>query len=307
MNTNPTFSDKMPSKNEIKSEDKTDARVLVAPSTALENISTDAVRIVKLRHPRTSQGACFLFNSSNNSVYEMMNYEEEHRSWFLGEKVVSDGRMILVTPVNPVFLILPYIIKAERLVPLDQMVTDEEFTETDDVLVNSVSEAGLEKVGDRKGSKDLNVWKYNRNKTLEWLERKVRSLGDHFKQCSFDTTGGASSSIYKTSAADEHEYLRYALGVVQEYLDPALGDDLETKLDLPKVEVKTGNKRLSSVDVDDEENKPRKKVKTESGPIEDYSKNAKKAAVKEEVSAKQKALAQSAKGTKSIMSFFGKK
>ena len=43
------------------------------------------------------------------------------------------------------------------------------------------------------------------------------------------------------------------------------------------------------------------------GPSEDYSKSAKKAAVKEELNAKQKALANSAKGTKSIMSFFGKK
>ena len=42
-------------------------------------------------------------------------------------------------------------------------------------------------------------------------------------------------------------------------------------------------------------------------PTEDYSKSATKAVVKEELSAKQKALATSAKGTKSIMSFFGKK
>ena len=99
---------------------------------------------------------------------------------------------------------------------------------------------------------------------------------------------------------------RFALGVLQEYLDPDLGQKLVTKLDLPKVEAKAGTKRLSSLDTEEEENKPRKKVKSE-GPLEDYSKSYKKPVVKDETSSKDKALAQSAKGTKSIMSFFGKK
>ena len=77
---------------------------------------------------------------------------------------------------------------------------------------------------------------------------------------------------------------------------------------MPKVETKSGgNKRLSSLEVEEDENKPRKKAKLE-GPTEDYSKSYKKAEVKEEVKgAKDKALAKSAKGTKNIMSFFGKK
>ena len=294
------------SNNDIKSEDKTDIRVMVVPDTAIENISSECAKIVKLRHPKSGQGTCFLVNKANKSLHEMMSYEEEHRSWFIGDKIVSDGRMMMATQVNPIFLTLPYIMKAERLVPLDQMLQDDDYSETEETLIETVTEAQLEKVADSKGSKDLNVWKYNREKTLTWLESKVRALADHFEKTSTDTTGGASSSIYKTTAADQFEYLRFALGVVQEYLGQDLGADLEEKLDLPKVEVKQGSKRLSSVDVDEEENKPRKKAKVE-GPIEDYSKTTKKAVVKEEVSAKQKALAQSAKGTKSIMSFFGKK
>ena len=43
------------------------------------------------------------------------------------------------------------------------------------------------------------------------------------------------------------------------------------------------------------------------GPAEDYSKKAVKAVAKEEDSAKVKALKASAKGTKSIASFFAKK
>ena len=295
----------MPS--DIKSESNTDTKVLITPTNSLENATNQDIKILKLKHPKTGDGAFFLYNKSTKRLFEMLSFEEEHRSWFIGSKVVSDGRIMLVTPVNPLFLLLPYIIKAERLVPLDQMLQDEQYPESEDILLESVNEDKLQLVSDSKGSKDLNVWKFNKEKTLDWLEKKVRALGDMFEKMSVDTTGGASSSIFKAASTDEHGYLRYGLGVVLEYLDPELGADLETKLDLPKVDPKTNGKRLSSVDVDEEENKPRKKAKVEGGPIEDYSKGAKKIVVKDEPSAKEKALAQSAKGSKSIMSFFGKK
>jgi len=295
---------RMPS--DIKSENNTETKVLITPTDSLENASDQDIKILKLKHPKTGEGAFFLYNKSAKKLFEMLSFEEEHRSWFIGSKVVPDGRIFLVTPVNPVFLVLPYLIMAERLVPLDQMLQDDQYPESEDILLESVTEDRLQLVSDSKGSKDLNVWKYNKEKTLDWLEKKVRALGDMFEKMSVDTTGGASSSIFKAASTDEHEYLRYGLGVVLEYLDPELGAELETKMNLPKVETKTPGKRLSSVDVAEEENKPRKKAKVD-GPIEDYSKQAKKVVVKDEPSAKDKALAQSAKGTKSIMSFFGKK
>ena len=187
------------------------------------------------------------------------------------------------------------------------MLSDQEFPEAEDILLETLTETRLGLVSDTKGSRDLNVWKYNEEKTLTWLEGKVRALADMFEKSSEDTSGGASSSIYRAGAGDHDDYLRYALGVVQEYLDTGLSEKLESKLDLPKVETKSGNKRLSSLEVEEDENKPRKKAKLE-GPTEDYSKSYKKTEVKEEAKgAKDKALAKSAKGTKSIMSFFGKK
>jgi len=294
---------------EVKSESNSDIKVIIAPVSSIENITEKQnVKFLQLRHPRTGLGSCFLYNSSNNSLNEVMTFDEQHRSWFIGSRVVADGKMYLVTPVNPVFLLLPYMLKAEKLVPLDQMLEDDEFKQTEEILLATCQEARLQLVADSKGSKDLNVWKYSQEKTLTWLEAKVKSLSAVFEKTSVDTTGGAASSIYKSSSADEHEYLRYALGVVQEYLSESLGQELERRLSIPKLETKSGTKRLSNVDLEEEENKPsRKKAKTEEGPLEDYSKGTKKTVVKEEASAKEKALAQSAKGSKSITSFFKKK
>ena len=295
----------MPS-TEINTESVSDVKVVVVPAKSLENITNTVVKFVQLRHPRTGSGTCFMYNETNKTLFEVMTCQEEHRSWFIGDKVVQDGKLMLVTPINPVFLAIPYMIKAERLVPLDQMLQDEEYKHTEDILISTLTETRLGLVSDSKGSKDLNVWKYSQEKTLTWLESKVRQLSESFEKTAVDTTGGASSSIYKVAAADEFEYLRYALGVVSEYLDSNLESELQHILNIPKLETKVNNKRLSSVDIEDDTNKPRKKAKVEE-PLEDYSKPAKKAAVKEETNAKQKALAQSAKGTKSIMSFFGKK
>jgi len=247
-----------------------------------------------------------VYNKSSQTLCELLSYDEEHRSWFIGDKVVGDGRMMVATPVNPLYLALPYLIGSERLVPLDQMLTDQDFPETEDILLETLTETRLQLVSDSKGNKDLNVWKYNEEKALSWLEGKVRSLAEVFEKSSEDTTGGATSSIYKAGSGDHDDYLRYALGVVQEYLNTGLSEKLESRLDLPKAESKPP-KRLSSLEIEEDENKPRKKAKLE-GPTEDYSKSYKKPEVKEESKgAKEKALAKSAKGTKNIMSFFGKK
>lgn len=306
---------------DIKNDPNSETRVMIVPEESLKDASTKNAKIVKLRHPKTDKDASFLLNPNNHQLCEVFTFEEEHRSWFIGSKVVSDGRIFLATPVNPVFLALPYLAKAKKLVPLDQMLEDSEFPLVEEVLLAALGDK-LEAVADRKGDRDLNVWKYNEEKTLGWMMGKVNCLGSMLEKKGIDVTGGASSNIYRhtaSTAASSVEYQRYGLGIVQEYLDQELGEKLEAMLGLPKEEkikpesgkgkeekIKPesgkGNKRMSI----DQGETPSKKMKNE-GPAEDYSKSAKKVVVKDELSSKQKALANSAKGTKSIMSFFGKK
>ena len=55
----------------------------------LDNCSEGA-RVLQLRHPRTGQGASFWYNSGSKTLCEVLRYEEEHRSWFIGDKVSTD-------------------------------------------------------------------------------------------------------------------------------------------------------------------------------------------------------------------------
>lgn len=60
--------------------------------------------IVTLRHPNTGESAVFLFSPANNSVQEILTFNERKRSWFIDESVKSDGKMHLSTPIDPIFL-----------------------------------------------------------------------------------------------------------------------------------------------------------------------------------------------------------
>lgn len=64
--------------------------------------------IVTLRHPNTGESAIFLFSPANNSVQEVLTFNEGKRSWFIDESVKSDGKMHLSTPIDPIFLGMLY-------------------------------------------------------------------------------------------------------------------------------------------------------------------------------------------------------
>ena len=243
---------------------------LVAPTACL---AEGPVRTVRLRHPRTSSSATFLHDPSSGRLCELLAYTEEHRAWFVGDKLVSDGRLFLASPVHPVFLLLPYLAKAERLVPLDQLLEDDQFPLTEEVLGQAT---GLEAVAESKGAKDLNVWKYNSALVLAWLGARVERVALVLQEQGVDLTGGAVSHNYKGAGGVEPslgEYKRHALGVVQEYLTPALGAELQEKLGLGQKEDKPvglGQKRLSSAGHDG----PKAKKAKPEGPAEDYTKKA---------------------------------
>lgn len=194
--------------------------------------------MVTLKHPNTNQPAMFLFSPANNSVQEILTFSEAKRSWFIDESVKSDGKMHLSTPIDPIFLVLPYLRKhcQNRAVPLDQLLRDEEFPETERLLKSSGLKY-LNLIADRKGDEDLNAFKYNEEKTLQWLQKKTERVADILKQKNIHVgTGAVSASFVKSSKTDQTDdaYLRYAHGIVSEYLMDDLSQKLLKQLGLPE-------------------------------------------------------------------------
>ncbi|XP_018019661.1 ribonuclease H2 subunit B [Hyalella azteca] len=272
-----------------------------------ELLKSRGIKAVQLRHPRTDSAAMYFLSvdSSNMNIISEVNvFDEGNRSWFMGESIISDGKIYLGTPYNAVYLILPYLMKAEQNVPLDQLLEDEEFPSA--IQLASCSNLCLKNVADAKGSSDLNVWKYNEKKTLSWLEARTRNMAAVLMAKKVPTTTAQALTFVRTMDQQhtKEAYLQLSHGIISEYLPPLLSEKLRVALDLPDPS-KHGVKQKATHEAVGQ--KDQKKPKLE-GPLEDYTCSPGAAnKVSPPLSAKAKALARSAVGTKSIMSFFAKK
>lgn len=88
-----------------------------------------------------------------------------------------------------------------------------------------------------QGDEDLNAFKYNEEKTLQWLQKKTERVADILKQKNIHVgTGAVSASFVKSSKTDQTDdaYLRYAHGIVSEYLMDDLSQKLLKQLGLPE-------------------------------------------------------------------------
>lgn len=258
--------------------------------------------IVKLRHPKTDSGAYFMFTNENQDIYELVVYKEDFRSWLIDNTVQHDGSLFITTPVDPVFMVLPYLIKAEKsgkFMTLDQIVLDDNYPECNR-LTSTAGLSELYQVADIRGEEDLQAYKYNKEKTLSWLKLKTEKLSEALSDRNFSFSGSHCAMYVrsKRTSTDDKDCLKYAFGMVSEYLPDDLSNSLREYLGLPVVEEK-------------KEEPPTKKSKNEVlPPDEDYSKNQKDSKPQKEIklTQAQKQLSKVDKsGMKSISSFFSPK
>uniref|UniRef100_A0A182SMD0 Ribonuclease H2 subunit B n=1 Tax=Anopheles maculatus TaxID=74869 RepID=A0A182SMD0_9DIPT len=264
-----------------------------------------SLSIVSLRNPATRNETKYLIRRTpkQSSLYEVNCFNEQHRSWFINESVCSNGKIFLPTVVDPLFLVLPYLVEncSERAIPLDQILVDDKFPHTSS-LTDVLSPSRLSLVADEKRAGDIRAFKYNETKALEWLVSKCHRVR---KAIGMQEGPAARSLNYikeekeNETEEDEKSTLHTAFGIVADYLSLEFGRKLSTALGFPEDE-NISKKRKSIVDL---ESAVVKKIKKEdiheTTPI-------KLPASEKKVSAKAKALAKAASGSKSISSFFKK-
>ncbi|OXU18409.1 hypothetical protein TSAR_003090 [Trichomalopsis sarcophagae] len=265
--------------------------------------------MVKLRHPASNQAAMFVFSPGDLTIQEVMTFDENKRSWFIDDNVRSDGKMHLSTPIDPIFLILPYLRKSQQVMPLEQCLRDEDYPETTRLV--KCQNLKLSLVADRKGDESLQAFKYNEDKTLSWLRKKVERVAEIVRQKGIHVSQGAVSANYvkssKYEGGTEAEYMKYAHGIVSEYLAEDLSKKLHQYLNLPDDSEQKKRKLSSPKDATDEK-RPKKEAQEESprnGALDltKPEKPPKTPTVSKKELARQKAAA----GSKSITSFFKKK
>ncbi|XP_048197385.1 ribonuclease H2 subunit B isoform X1 [Perognathus longimembris pacificus] len=263
---------------------------------------------VKLINPCSGEGALYLFNMCLQQLFEIKVFKEKHHSWFINQSVQSGGLLHFATPMDPLFLLLHYLIKADKqgkFQPLDQVVVDDIFPNCILLLKLPELEKSLHHVTEEKEIDKKKYYKYSEEKTLKWLEKKVHQTVAALKANNVIVGARVQSALFSGDQASndkEEDYVRYAHGLISDYIPKELSDGLSKHLKLPEPSAPLPNP-------------PSKKPKLSDETVEakeDYTKfnikDLKTEKKSNKMTAAQKALAKVDKsGMKSIEAFFGAK
>ncbi|KAL6434230.1 hypothetical protein ACFW04_005980 [Cataglyphis niger] len=293
----------------------TNTWVFLMKRDSLDSSNVAQSEIVKLRHPASNKPTVFIFSPGNLTVQEVLIFDETKRSWFIDNNVKSDGKLYLSTPIDPIFLVLPYLRKSQLAQPLEQCLWDEDFPET--YRLAQCENLKLWLVADCKGDKSLQAFKFNEDKSLKWLQEKVEKVAHLLKQKRVHVSQGAISATYAKSTkyeiSTETEYLKYAHGIISEYLAEDLSHRLAQYLNISD-EIESKKRKLDSPKNITNEKKLKREEESssfEESPLKTKTKNLlnKSEKVQKNIASGKKELARqkAAAGSKSITSFFKKK
>ncbi|NXA33835.1 RNH2B Ribonuclease, partial [Eudromia elegans] len=257
----------------------------------------------------TGEATLYLFNSGAQQLFEVKCFQEEYHSWFIGQTVEQDGRLLFVTPMDPLFLILYYLIKAYKengkFQPLDQVVLDSEYPYCSWLLKCADVKQYIHHVTEEKEIGSQKFHRYSQEKTLKWLKKKVNQTVKALKSNNIIVGQRVQSATFingNPNTDSEEDYVRYAHGLISEYIPEDLSKELSKYLGLPELtsptqEPQLKRRKLSDVPMEAEEDY----TKFNSSSLKNKKANNK-------MSAAQKALAKVDKsGMKSISAFFTSK
>ncbi|XP_041857999.1 ribonuclease H2 subunit B isoform X2 [Melanotaenia boesemani] len=217
-----------------------DGWVVVAADSVTnpQNDNSDPA-FVRLRNPSTDGASLYMLGGGDAQLFEVKAFEEDFHSWFIGQTVQRDGRLLFVTPMDPLYLILPYLIKSgrEKFQPVAQVVMDEDFPACSRLLSCTRSLASLHHIADEKEVGSLKFHRYCPDRTMNWLKKKVERTVVVLKKTNISVGEGVKSTTFVRvkSESDEEDYLRYAHGLISEYISEDLSKALLKYLGLPEL------------------------------------------------------------------------
>lgn len=259
--------------------------------------------IVSIQLPRKT--SMFIKSHDELSIYELTQFNEKHRSWFLNDTVCSNGKMFLTSKIDPLFIFLQYLeanckTKAQ---PLDQIMEGPA-----EIFMKSLKLEQMKVVADQKGPDDLKAFVYNEDKTVKWLKKKFELILNSLREQHIISSGASSMNFVKSSldneVIDEDALAEAALGIISEYISLDLIEKLDQFYRISEKSKEPNQKRKSEAQ-DKEGDRKRIKIEEQENLPDVSPTNASKAPPK--ITTKSKAFEKAAKGSKSISSFFAKK
>lgn len=258
----------------------------------------DESDIFNVKLPRKTS----MFIKTKDEIYEMMQFNEKNRCFFIENTVSSNGKIYTATKIDPIFIFIQFLeehckLKAQ---PLDQLLENDSIIFLDFLKLNQ-----MKMVADQKGPDDLKAFLYNEEKTLKWLKIKFGRIQKSLREQNIIFSGIVSSNFIQSPTVkeeNEDEIAATALGIISEYISLDLYEKLDTFYGISeKSKEPIVQKRKSNAN----DNEPdSKKFKTE---YEDILRQSNPVKPQGKITAKTAKMEKAAKGTKSINSFFTKK
>ncbi|CAB0036207.1 unnamed protein product, partial [Trichogramma brassicae] len=92
-------------------------------------------------------------------------------------------------------------VRSQQVMPLEHVLQDEDYPET--VRLLKCQNIKLSLIADRKGDESLQAYKFNEDKTLNWLKKKVEKVAIICRQKGIHVSQGAISANYVKSSKYE--------------------------------------------------------------------------------------------------------
>ncbi|KAG1862529.1 ribonuclease H2, subunit B [Suillus subalutaceus] len=232
-----------------------------------------ATQFLRLPHPRTGLASLFLHDqhaqgdtTKTSSILEVQAISPTNaRTWFIGEEVVADGKLVVMTPMDPMFLLM-YLLRAPQtrdgskgnFRPMQDIIEEVAATIADaskkdaqkdpslnvsaDDIISFLSldfvQSSIKRVCDVKVITDeITVYRYSHDVVLENLKRKVGRLSE-------PRVAEMSRTLLLESGR-----IKLACELLSQYLPRDILQDLIASYDLSKLDahVKTRAKPAKSV------------------------------------------------------------
>lgn len=236
-----------------------------------------ATQFLRLPHPRTGLASLFLLHDQQaqgdttkmSSILEVQAISPTNaRTWFIGEEVVADGKLMMMTPMDPMFLLM-YLLRAPQardgskgnFRPIQDIIEEVAVTIADssnkdaqkdpslntsaDDVVSFLSldfvQSSMKRVCDVKVITDeITVYRYSHDVVLENLKGKVGRLSDA-------RVAEMSRTLIRSLAKDglmddgkeellESGRIKLACELLSQYLPRDILQDLIASYDLSKLD-----------------------------------------------------------------------
>ncbi|VDC01652.1 unnamed protein product [Peniophora sp. CBMAI 1063] len=302
----------------------------------LDTTRNSHASFLRLPHPRTGELSLFLpyrrtaSTSTSKCEWDILEVQSisppGSRSWFLDEPdegaVVADGKLLVMTPIDPAFLLLPLLLAVR---PADKSVgmfrpLDEVFDSAHEKLAGVTSEdvsflinldcvvGAMRRICDVQDvTPELAVYRYSEGKVVEYLRKKTARLAE-------PRVSELSKTVVRSLAKDalmedgKEELLQLgrtkaACNVVSQYLPPALYAALLASYNFSPLDAHTRA-------LEDEQNAAMVPIKTRNTNIDDdgaAGKKRKGAKAEKPSNGVQKLQKASTKGMSKLSTFFTKK